>query len=60
MDPSQSLYYIINHVFLLPKLPEKDDSDVEQESALIEECEAALRKLEKGKGAARATPIHFE
>jgi len=46
MDPSQSLHYIINHVFLPPKLPGKDDSDVKHESVLIEECEAVLRSFQ--------------
>lgn len=46
MDPAQSLFYLINHVFLPPKLPQKEDSDVVQESALIEECEAALRSFQ--------------
>lgn len=34
--------YIIAHVFLPPKLPQEDDSNSEQDSALIEECKAAL------------------
>jgi len=46
MDLSQSLHYIINHVFLPPKLPQEDDSDVKEESALIEQCEEALRSFQ--------------
>lgn len=30
------LNYIINHVFLPPKLPQKDDSDVSKTNALID------------------------
>ena len=33
---------IINHVFLPPKLPQKDDSDAAKSAALIEECLGAL------------------
>lgn len=40
------MHYIINHVFLPPKLPGKDDSGVKHESVLIEECEAALRSFQ--------------
>jgi hypothetical protein len=46
MDPSQSLRYIINHVFLPPKLPQEDDSHVKNDYALIEECEGALRSFQ--------------
>ncbi|KAH8676420.1 hypothetical protein BGZ60DRAFT_562097 [Tricladium varicosporioides] len=46
MDRAQSLYYIINHVFLPPKLPEKEDIDARQEFMLIKECEAALKSFQ--------------
>lgn len=38
--------YIITHVFLPPKLPQEDDSNSEQDSALIEECRAALMSFQ--------------
>ncbi len=34
--------YIIRHVFLPPKLPQKDDEDVEKDTCLIEAVLAAL------------------
>ncbi|CAG8973653.1 hypothetical protein HYALB_00002219 [Hymenoscyphus albidus] len=46
MASPQSLPYIINHVFLPPKLPQKDDNDFEQDSALVQECEAALTSFQ--------------
>ncbi|RFU36269.1 hypothetical protein B7463_g125, partial [Scytalidium lignicola] len=46
MDHIQSLYYIINHVFLPPKLPHKDDSDVKQDYCLLKECEDALKSFQ--------------
>ena len=38
--------YIINHVFLPPKLPQKDDSDTRKSASLIDELLAALRSLQ--------------
>lgn len=46
MDLAQRLPYIINHVFLPPELPQKDDSHADHDSALIEECEAALESFQ--------------
>ena len=46
MEQTQSLSYIINHVFLPPKLPQEDDSGVVEDSALIVECEAALESFQ--------------
>ncbi|KAH8807698.1 hypothetical protein F5884DRAFT_880995 [Xylogone sp. PMI_703] len=43
MDSIQSLRYIINHVFLPPKLPHEDDGDASSDRVLLEECETALR-----------------
>jgi hypothetical protein len=40
------MQYIINHVFLPPKLPQKDDSKPENDHALTEECETALRSCQ--------------
>ena len=37
------LYHIVNHVFLPPKLPQKDDSDTTKSTSLIEELLTALR-----------------
>ena len=39
----KELNYIINHVFLPPKLPQKDDGDATKSVALIEEVLAALK-----------------
>lgn len=46
MDSSNSLHYIINHVFLPPKLPQKDDNDVEMDFAIIEKCKEALQSFQ--------------
>ena len=46
MDEAGSLPYIVNHVFLPPKLPQEDDSDLENDTALLEQCEAALRSYQ--------------
>jgi hypothetical protein len=37
------LEYIFDHVFLPPKLPQKDDSDFSKGLSLMRELEAALR-----------------
>ena len=42
----KALDYIINHVFLPPKLPQKDDSDVTKASSLVEELLAALESFQ--------------
>lgn len=42
MAPAKELSYIINHVFLPPKLPQKDDSEYDKDFALGKQCEAAL------------------
>ena len=46
MTQTQTLAYIINHVFLPPKLLEEDDSGVDRDFALIEECTAAWKMLQ--------------
>ena len=46
MAQAQGLSYIINHVFLPPKLPQEDDSGVDKDFALIAECEAALNSFQ--------------
>jgi hypothetical protein len=46
MASSSNLEYIVTHVFLPPKLPQEDDSDPNQDLALIEECSAALRSFQ--------------
>lgn len=43
---STELDYIINHVFLPPKLPHKDDNGVEETNALIEMVLAATNLLQ--------------
>jgi len=45
MSPPPTLQYIITHVFLPPKLPQEDDRNSNQDSALIEECRAASRSF---------------
>ena len=42
----KDLNYIINHVFLPPKLPQKDDSDDTKSAALIGQVLAALRSFQ--------------
>jgi hypothetical protein len=42
----KDLKYIINHVFLPPKLPQKDDGDNAKSASLIEEVSTALRSFE--------------
>ncbi len=42
----KELNYIINHVFLPPKLPQNNDNDVTKSAALIEKVLAALRCLQ--------------
>lgn len=42
MGKDNNIDYIIRHVFLPPKLPQKDDEDVEKETCLIEVVLAAL------------------
>jgi hypothetical protein len=42
----EDLTYIINHIFLPPKLPLKDDSDDAQSIHLIEEVLEALRSFQ--------------
>ena len=39
----RELDFIVNHVFLPPKLPQKDDSDATKSTSLIEELLTALR-----------------
>ncbi|KAI9742144.1 MAG: hypothetical protein M1818_004044 [Claussenomyces sp. TS43310] len=46
MDSALNLSYTINHVFLPPKLPQKDDSSVVNDLELLKECEAALRSFQ--------------
>ena len=41
MAQSQDLLYIINHIFLPPKLPQKDDGEGREDVALLLECERA-------------------
>jgi len=36
------LDYIVNHVFLPPRLPQEDDGNSKNDSILIEECKSAL------------------
>jgi hypothetical protein len=42
----KDLNYIINHVFLPPKLPQKNDSNDTKSASLIEELLAALRSFQ--------------
>ena len=46
MDPAYGLQYIINHVFLPPKLPQSDDSAFKNDSSLTKECRAALKSFQ--------------
>lgn len=43
---STDLEYLINHVFLPPKRPQKDDSRFEADVHLIEELLAALKEFQ--------------
>ncbi len=42
----KELGYIINHVFLPPKLPQKNDNDFTKRASVIEELLVALRSLQ--------------
>lgn len=42
----KDLNFIINHVFLPSKLPQKDDSDDTKSASFIEELRTALRSLQ--------------
>lgn len=42
----KELNYIINHAFLPPKLPQKNDNDITKSAALIEKVLAALRSFQ--------------
>ena len=42
----EHLKYIIDHVFLSPKLPQEDDNDATKNASLTEEVLAALRQLQ--------------
>lgn len=42
----KDLNYVINHVFLPSKLPQKDDSSATKGASLVEEILAALRLLQ--------------
>ena len=42
----KDLNYIINHVFLPPKLPQKDDSNTAKGSSLLEEVLTALKSFQ--------------
>ena len=42
----QDLIYVINHVFLPPKLPQEDDSDDTKTITFIEQILAALRSFQ--------------
>lgn len=46
MADIQALPYIINHVFLPPKLLQEDDSGADKDSSLLVECEAALKSFQ--------------
>ena len=41
----EDLGYIINHIFLPPKLPQKDDSNAAKNASLLVEVLAALESL---------------
>lgn len=41
------LEYMFHHVFLPPKLPQRDDSDVIKERRLIEQCFTVLKSFQK-------------
>lgn len=50
MDKYDNIDYIIRHVFLPPKLPQKDDEDVEKGTCLIEAVLAALISFQQNHG----------
>lgn len=43
MERRSDLLYLVNHVFLPPKLPQCDDSGDEQDLVVVQELESALR-----------------
>lgn len=44
---NESLKYIINHVFLPPKLPQKDDRDDAKDEALAKQLLVSLQSLQQ-------------
>ncbi|ESZ91788.1 hypothetical protein SBOR_7826 [Sclerotinia borealis F-4128] len=42
MASSSTLTYVIDHIFLPPKLPQKDDNDFEKDLVLMKECKTSL------------------
>jgi hypothetical protein len=46
LDP-EALQYLIHHVFLPPKLPQKSDTSSENDRALFEQICAALKAFEE-------------
>lgn len=47
MAKDSFLNYLINHVVLPPKLPQRDDSDVEKEREMVKHCLSALKSFLK-------------
>ncbi|KAL9108155.1 MAG: hypothetical protein Q9227_007009 [Pyrenula ochraceoflavens] len=47
MATGSDLTYIFHHVFLPPKLPQQDDTDVDRELALIHFAEDSLKEFER-------------
>ena len=45
MYETSNLQYLINHVFLPPKLPQKDDSSFENDISLLNACEEAIDRF---------------
>ena len=56
----KNLKYIIDHVFLLLKLPQKDDSNATKGAALVKEALTALQLLQAHSDtrALRMDPLH--
>lgn len=46
MGTAEGLMYLINHVFLPPKVPQKDDGDLATDRQLLKGCSAALKSYQ--------------
>jgi hypothetical protein len=46
MDKQGALLYIFNHIFLPPKLPQNDDSNIAASNALMEKCLTSLEHFQ--------------
>lgn len=56
-DSEAKLWYLIHHVFLPPKLPPEDDTDVMLETALVSDVRDSLEAFGESLGSPRPPAI---